>query len=289
MSLVRKINIDAVNLEDLKYSLTSMGGFELIGSKISALSNITTLSIKLSKTLLNIPIEELSKFSMKDYNGFHNIKKISEEHYLNGGDGEIKNQIAFHFKSGQKPNSPENIGTEIFYQYMERGLEILNILYGIIKVNFIKGNKQSHIDVDTQSVLTIRRYFESERTKPKTRMVGISSHSDYGLLTLIVSDTNGLEIKADKWVRCSALPTYRYYVIVGDWLKFQLGRGFKSALHRVPCMKQERHSLSLFLNPPYGETVYSTYEEDDDKKIIQEKLSIKLKTSLLFTKEEVVK
>jgi isopenicillin N synthase-like dioxygenase len=238
---IPQISLDVPDLKRLTYALKEIGAFEVVGEDIKKLTFYTENALKASKNLLSLPLEDLEKVPTLDYHGFHNVKRLSLEANQISSTKKVRNQIAFHTKINRDSYSPKNFDMAPLYSYFREGMNVLHTIYHLIGDKFIDPIRLSNFKNDEQSMLTIRRYFEkdTEQAENFTTDYPSHAHTDYGLLTMIVSDIAGLEIKLnDFWVKVPATPGCRYYIIIGDWLKFQMNeRDFRSCIHRVADRK----------------------------------------------------
>ncbi len=79
---------------------------------------------------------------------------------------------------------------------------------------------------------------------------GVAEHTDYGLLTLLVTDdTGGLEVRVgDDWTEVD-LEADGILCNLGDTLERITGGRFRSTPHRVRLPERDRYSFPLFLDP----------------------------------------
>jgi len=253
-----QINLDDINSDDIKDALTNWGTFELVGSTINKLRSLAKNALETSEKLFKLSKEELQKVADKpdrdrEFHGYQNVRKETKESALLGK-GPVRSQKAFHYKPYKKEQRiPEGLDATSYSEYYMERMKVLQRLYKAIteKIFTIDPARRSGFENDDRSVLTARKY-----KKPKKEgETGIPPHSDFGLLTLVVSDQPGLEVyKNRQWVAAPSGPDLRFYINVGDWSLIQLNNeSFTVGLHRVPEVKDVRHSLALFLNPGFSE------------------------------------
>jgi isopenicillin N synthase-like dioxygenase len=87
---------------------------------------------------------------------------------------------------------------------------------------------------------------------------GIAPHTDYGCLTLVVSDgTPGLEVQTSSGEWLAVTPVRKGDVVVnfGDMLEMWSGGQVKATVHRVRGTSEERLSSAFFFNPTYDTDV----------------------------------
>lgn len=251
-----QINIDEFDEANMDHILKHYGSFEVVGPSMDDLSKSALEALQESKQLFNLPLESLEKVYHELFNGFQNVHKETSEAFERDGKRPIRNQIAYHFKPYLEPRIPEGIGElKAIASYYTQASFLLYRLYDKIAASFIKSDQKSVFKEDEQtSCLTLRKYFPGKMGES-----GITAHTDFGLLTLVVSDRDGLEILESKngneksWLNAPYGNPGKphFYINVGDWLILQTGNEeFRSGVHRVPNVEEDRYSLILFMNPP---------------------------------------
>lgn len=84
---------------------------------------------------------------------------------------------------------------------------------------------------------------------------GVAEHTDYGLLTLLVQDDGGLEVRVgDRWTPVDPAPD-AIVCNLGDMLERVTGGRFRSTPHRVRMPDRDRYSFPLFLDPEWDAVV----------------------------------
>ena len=124
-------------------------------------------------------------------------------------------------------------------------------------------------------------YYPPRRSSLSNKDYGIAPHTDYGCLTILLTDNNpGLEIKnpSNEW---ELVTPKEGEVIVnfGDMLEFWSKKKIKATPHRVFGNNKERFSIPFFFNPQY-DTIISK----KDKIIAGEYLSKKYDTTYIHKK-----
>lgn len=117
-----------------------------------------------------------------------------------------------------------------------------------------------------------RHYFDAAFTRPMAllrandypprpdwagaRDFGIGAHTDYGCLTLLATDGEGLEVQRPDggWVAVSA-PPGEFIVNFGEMLEMWTDGRVRATPHRVVGTARERISVPLFFNPNHDTNV----------------------------------
>ncbi|KAK9742877.1 hypothetical protein RND81_03G202800 [Saponaria officinalis] len=97
-----------------------------------------------------------------------------------------------------------------------------------------------------------------------TKTVGIASHTDPGILTILLQDqVGGLQVKyKDKWIDLK--PVHGALVVnIGDLFQIISNDKYKSGQHRVIAnpFKEARVSVAVFFNPGIVDNVYGPLPE----------------------------
>ena len=110
---------------------------------------------------------------------------------------------------------------------------------------------------DPLTTLRLLRYAK-EISEPDEGIFACGAHSDYGMLTLLLTDENpGLQIltKDDTWIDVPPRPT-AFVVNLGDMLERWTNGLFRSTVHRVLTNgTAERYSLPCFFDPHFDTDV----------------------------------
>ncbi|XP_074321525.1 1-aminocyclopropane-1-carboxylate oxidase homolog 4-like [Silene latifolia] len=97
-----------------------------------------------------------------------------------------------------------------------------------------------------------------------SKTVGIASHTDPGILTILLQDqVGGLQVKYnDKWIDLN--PVHGALVInIGDLFQIISNDGYKSGEHRVVAnsSNESRVSIAVFFNPGTADNLYGPLAE----------------------------
>ncbi|CAB62039.1 putative protein [Arabidopsis thaliana] len=102
------------------------------------------------------------------------------------------------------------------------------------------------------AVMRLLRY--EGMSDPLKGIFGCGAHSDYGMLTLLATDSvTGLQDKDVKPRKWEYVPSIKgaYIVNLGDLLERWSNGIFKSTLHRVLGNGQDRYSIPFFIEPSH--------------------------------------
>jgi isopenicillin N synthase-like dioxygenase len=254
------LDLDNFDEDNLRYILENIGSFELRGSRMEKLMPLAHDLLQTCKEIFNLPADVLQKVPYVPFKEFHGFQDVlAESTAANAKDvaehketpRPMRNQRAFHVNpANPRDVTPPDSGIslDIYKQYHAAGMALLHTLFRRIAILF-KIDPQALFDYahDRISVVTTRKYYDSEENK-----IGIPAHSDYGYLTLIVSDKIGLDVYKDgKWIPAPAdSKDLKFYINFGDFLGFLLPAiKCTAGIHRVEKVK-ERHMAALFQNPP---------------------------------------
>ena len=172
------------------------------------------------------------------------------------------------------PNKIKTIDENVFSEYYNYVKNIAeDIFHQIMDSNNINKNKYIDIITPPNATLSILHYPQVEMTN---KMVGIHPHCDWGLITVLYTDNNGLQININnRWIN---VPTKKDHFIINiaDMVEILTNGKYKSTLHRV-INQEEKYSMALFFEPrkdsiikPIGESnAYSPvrYSDYHGKKI----------------------
>eukprot|EP00850_Spirogloea_muscicola_P002873 SM000011S19051 [mRNA] locus=s11:585407:588738:- [translate_table: standard] len=100
-------------------------------------------------------------------------------------------------------------------------------------------------------------HYSEEQSRPEEGVFGAGAHTDYGMLTLLLTDdVCGLQICKEKdqvpqrWEDVKPLPG-ALIVNLGDMLERWTNNRFRSTLHRVVNPGKERFSIPFFFEPNF--------------------------------------
>lgn len=98
------------------------------------------------------------------------------------------------------------------------------------------------------NTLTLLHYPSIPSDTQNNNIYGVSPHTDWGLITLLYTTADGLQIYIDgEWLDVPLLSNH-FIVNIGDMLEIITDGKYKSTLHRV-VVKQEKYSIAFFFEP----------------------------------------
>lgn len=116
-------------------------------------------------------------------------------------------------------------------------------------------------------------HYSSEESAPSEGVYACGAHSDYGMLTLLLTDDNpGLQILSNDGIWVDMPPKKGAFVVnIGDMFERWTNGLFKSTIHRVitPKGAKERYSVPFFFEPNFDalvECLESCCNEDNPAK-----------------------
>ena len=125
--------------------------------------------------------------------------------------------------------------------------------------SFDVGNDQTFHPFFSDPTTMIRLlHYSNEPSKPDEGIFACGAHSDYGMITLLLTDDNpGLQVKlSDKWI--DVPPQKGAFVVnIGDMFERWTNGKFRSTIHRViqPADCNERYSVPFFFEPDFDALV----------------------------------
>jgi isopenicillin N synthase-like dioxygenase len=103
-------------------------------------------------------------------------------------------------------------------------------------------------------------HYSTEVSIPQHGVYACGAHSDYGMITLLLTDDNpGLQIftKQQEWIHVPPMP-HAFVVNLGDMLERWTNGLFRSTQHRVLttyATQKERYSIPFFYEPDFDTRV----------------------------------
>lgn len=248
------VNIN--NLDEIKSACQKYGFFYVSIDPVDV--NIVNNMIELNKNYFSLQEDEKTKQILdKNGLGYAPLKRVS----LNKDKKEIKESFSY------RPNQIECIDNDLTKKYFDiMSKYSKNIFTKVIKsLNIPIENYVSAI-TPSFDTLTMIHYPKITNTNDDN-VCGIAPHTDWGLLTLLYTSTDGLQIKHDnQWFDIPTLPNH-LIVNIADMLEIISDEQYKSTLHQV-ITKDEKYSIAFFFEPNL-EYLIEPYNKSDKYKPIK--------------------
>ena len=139
--------------------------------------------------------------------------------------------------------------------------EASNVGYRLVQLLALAiGVDEHYFDDAFQDPMAVLRllHYAKEQSRPEDGVYACGAHSDYGMVTLLLTDSNpGLQIytKDGEWIDVPPRPTL-FVVNLGDMLERWTNGLFRSTKHRVlTSSENERYSIPFFYEPAFDTEV----------------------------------
>ncbi|KAB2034311.1 hypothetical protein ERO13_D04G067900v2 [Gossypium hirsutum] len=206
------------------------------------------------RSFFHLPMEMKQAYanSPKTYEGYGSRLGIEKGAILDWSDYYYLHYLPLTLKDYNKWPAPPDSCREVIDEY---GKELVKLGGRIMKVLSISlGLKEDRLQNafgGDNFGACLRVNFYPKCPQPELAL-GLSSHSDPGGLTLLLTDHQvpGLQVrKDDKWITVKPAP-HAFIVNIGDQIQVLSNANYKSVEHRVIVNSDmERLSLGFFYNP----------------------------------------
>ncbi|TVU02373.1 hypothetical protein EJB05_52158, partial [Eragrostis curvula] len=202
------------------------------------------------------PLPEKQRYanSPRTYEGYGSRLGVQKGAILDWGDYYFLHLAPEAAKSSDK-NWPANPGNckEVSEEYGREVVRLCEVLMRVLSASL--GLDESHFQRafgGAECGATLRANYYPRCPQPDLTL-GLSPHSDPGVLTVLLADEHvrGLQVRspAGEWVTVQPVRD-AFIVNVGDQIQILSNSIYKSVEHRVIVnAKEERISLALFYNP----------------------------------------
>ena len=169
-------------------------------------------------------------------------------------------------KGPQPWPSPETCGDDFdcntFQTVMEQYFtEASNVGFRLVQLLALAiGVDEHYFDDAFQDPMAVLRllHYAREESRPEDGVYACGAHSDYGMVTLLLTDENpGLQIytKNGEWIHLPPRPQ-AFVCNLGDMLERWTNGLFRSTRHRVLTLAEtERYSIPFFYEPAFDTQV----------------------------------
>jgi len=159
-------------------------------------------------------------------------------------------------------------------KYRSEATRVCMKLLGCFALAVGSSNPQLFDEYFTEPKTFIRLlHYSSEASDERNGLYACGAHSDYGMLTLLLTDDNpGLQVRLEGGEWIDIPPKKGAYVVnIGDMFERWTNGKFRSTVHRVitPADANERYSIPFFFEPNFDalvECLETCCSEDDPPK-----------------------
>ncbi|CAN6456743.1 unnamed protein product [Victoria cruziana] len=275
----RSANLNCIDLSEpdihksvflLKQACEDSGFFYVVNHGIS--QELMDEVLDQSKRFFDLPIKEKMKLLRnKNHKGYTPIldETLDPDNQVNGDykegyyigvevpEGDPRAEKPFFGPNPWPSSDVLPCWKETMLKYHREALEVVKTISKIIALAldldaefFIKP------DILGDPIATLRLlHYSGELSNPEKGIYGAGAHSDYGLITLLLTDeVLGLQICRDKDAENQVweyVPPIKgaFIVNLGDMLERWSNCIFRSTMHRVIVNGQERYSVAFFVEP----------------------------------------
>ncbi|XP_077226856.1 protein SRG1-like [Tasmannia lanceolata] len=237
-------------LNKLHSACKDWGFFHLVNHGVSY-SLIERIKSEI-QDFFELPLEEKRKFSQQpnELQGYGQVCVVSEEQKLDWGDMFFLVTLPFH---GRKSILFENLSPS-FREVLEAySLELQKLVMALLDMiaRALAMDPKEMRDLFENLFQEMRMNYYPPCPQPES-VIGITPHSDAGLLTILleVNEAQGLEIRKDGiWVPVKPLPN-SFVVNLADVLEIVSNGVYHSVEHRATVnSEKERISIATFHSP----------------------------------------
>ncbi|WCJ25840.1 2-oxoglutarate (2OG) and Fe(II)-dependent oxygenase superfamily protein [Euphorbia peplus] len=213
-----------------------------------------------SKKFFSLPLDDKMKLLYKEHRGFTPLCTENLKPYLGSiGDSKESFYVGNLQTSLNRWPSEEVVPSwrptmEAYYcKAWSVGRRLISLIALALNIDQDYFEKIGALDGPEAFIRLLRYPGELGHSKEET--FGVKAHSDFGMLTLLVSDgVRGLQVCREKLMEPQiwedVLPLRgAFFVNLGDMIERWTNCTFRSTLHRVVLTGQERYSLAFFIDP----------------------------------------
>ncbi|KAM6557246.1 hypothetical protein CsatB_004265 [Cannabis sativa] len=220
-----------------------------------------------SKKLFSFPLEEKMKLGRKDHRGYTPLfaesldpdlapKGDPKESYYIGPLEEDSAPVKLNQWPSQETLPSWRPTMETFYRKLAcAGNKLLRLIALALKLEETFFERMGGLDKPTAYLRLLR--YPGELGSADENVCGASAHSDYGTITLLATDgVQGLQICREKFKQPQVWEDVLHLdgaliINIGDMMERWTNCMFRSTLHRVMPVGQERFSAAFFLDPKH--------------------------------------
>nr|XP_017221588.1 PREDICTED: uncharacterized protein LOC108198342 [Daucus carota subsp. sativus] len=206
-----------------------------------------------SKNFFSLPLEEKMKLAWKEHRGYtplcsERLGDVKETIYI----GPVEDDKSYLNQWPSRDILPSwRFTMELYYEKVRAAGRMLISLIALalnLEEDFFE--KDGPMDPFLRLL-----HYPGEQGVLDEKVLGSSAHSDYGMMTLLVTDgVPGLQVCREKTKKPQVWEDVphisgAFVVNIGDMMERWTNCLYRSTLHRVIRTGQERYSMAFFLNP----------------------------------------
>ncbi|OMO52562.1 Isopenicillin N synthase [Corchorus olitorius] len=204
-----------------------------------------------SKKFFSLPVEEKNKLSIKNHRGYTAMYFEKLDTTLSSkGDpkesffiGPLRENHLNQWPSEEDLPSWRSTMEAYHEKLLSAGIKLLSLI--ALALNLDEDFFQKVGALDEPMPFTRLLHYPGDVDVSKEEVYGASAHSDYGMITLLLTDgVPGLQACC-----LSNLTRLALIVNIADLMERWTNCLFRSTLHRVMPTKQERYSVAFFMDP----------------------------------------
>ncbi|OMO59603.1 Isopenicillin N synthase [Corchorus capsularis] len=214
-----------------------------------------------SKKFFSLPVEEKNKLSVKNHRGYTAMyfEKLDTSLSSKGDSkesfyiGPLRENHLNQWPSEEDLPSWRSTMEAYHEKLLSAGIKLLSLI--ALALNLDEDFFQKVGALNEPMPFMRLLHYPGDVDFSKEEVYGASAHSDYGMITLLLTDgVPGLQVCRDKSRRPQVwedVPSISGALIVNiaDLMERWTNCLFRSTLHRVVPTKQERYSVAFFMDP----------------------------------------
>ncbi|XP_062073932.1 2-oxoglutarate-Fe(II) type oxidoreductase hxnY-like [Humulus lupulus] len=247
----------------IRQACTEHGFFYLVNHGVE--EELLDKHLEESKKFFSLPLEEKMKLAQKENRGYtplygelldtdSDAKGDPKEYYYIGPLEDDSSPAKLNQWPSQEILPSWRPTMETYYRKVScAGKRLLGLI--ALSLNLDENFFEKIGGLDKATAYLRLLHYPGELGSSDEELCGASAHSDYGTITLLASDgVPGLQICREKfkkpWVWEDVLHLKGAFIVnIGDLMERWTNCLFRSTLHRVMPVGQERYSAALFLDP----------------------------------------
>lgn len=249
--------------KSIRQACVDYGFFYLVNHGVEG--QLLSKVLEESKKFFSLPLNEKMKLSRKHHRGYsplyaENLDPLSrsegdskESFYVGPVEGDMA-QTNLNQWPSQEIFPSWRLTMESYHKkLMSAGKKLIYLI--AMALNLDEDYFEKVGALDTPNGFLRLLHYPGELGCFNEQIYGASEHSDYGMITLLVSDgVPGLQVCREKFNQprlWEDVPHINgaFIVNIGDMMERWTNCLFRSTLHRVMPVGQERYSLAFFLDP----------------------------------------